>query len=121
MGYDMTERQKDAYVHCWNVVGYLMGIREELLPASFADAAELFDAIQRRQHGESTAGVKLTKALIESVEDALPGDHHDPLIAALTRKLVGETTADALGIVRPSRLQQFRLDAILDAWAAAKA
>ena len=119
MGYDMTERQKEGYVHCWNVVGYLMGIREELLPARFADAAELFAAIQRRQHGESPAGVKLTKALIESVEDALPGEHHDPLIAALTRKLVGETTADALGIVRPTRLQQLRLDAILDAWAAA--
>ena len=40
-------RQREGYIHCWNVVGYLMGIREALLPASFADAAALFDAIQR--------------------------------------------------------------------------
>ena len=117
MGYRMTERQRQGYIHCWNVVGFLMGIEEELLPASFEDAAELFDAIKRRQHGESDAGRKLTAALIQAVEDAVPGDHHDPLVAALTRKLVGDPTADALGIGRPSRLQQLKLDLILDAWA----
>jgi hypothetical protein len=116
MGYDMTDVQRNGYVHCWNVVGHLMGIRDELLPASFDDAAELFEVIQRRQHGESTAGVKLTKALIDAVEGAIPGNHHDPLVAALTRRLVGDTTADALQIPRPTLLQQVRLDAMLDAW-----
>ena len=116
MGYDMTEAERDGYVHCWNVVGHLMGIRDELLPARFDDAAELFAVIQRRQCGASQAGVKLTKALIEAVEDALPGEHHDPLIAVLTRRLVGDTTADALGIPRPTLVQKLRLDAMLEAW-----
>ena len=116
MGYDMTEAQRDGYVHCWNVVGHLMGIRDELLPARFDDAAELFAAIQRRQSGTSQAGVKLTKALLGAVEDALPGEHHDPLIAVLTRRLVGDTTADALEIPRPSLIQKLRLDAMLEAW-----
>ena len=110
MGYDMTEAQRDGYVHCWNVVGHLMGIRDELLPARFDDAAELFAVIQRRQCGTSQAGVKLTRALIGAVEDALPGEHHDPLIAVLTR-LVGDTTADALEIPRPTLVQKLRLDA----------
>lgn len=117
MGYQMTDRQREGYIHCWNVVGCLMGIREELLPATFDDAKELFDAIQLRQHGQSEAGQRLTAALLKSVEDALPGDHHDPLIAALARKLVGDSTADALGIERPNLIQKVRLDAILDAWA----
>ena len=56
MGYDMTEAQRDGYVHCWNVVGHLMGIRDELLPARFDDAAELFAVIQRRQCGQSAGG-----------------------------------------------------------------
>ena len=115
MGYDMTEAQRDGYVHCWNVVGHLMGIRDELLPARFDDAAELFAAIQRRQCGTSQAA-KLTRALIGAVEDALPGEHHDPLIAVLTRRLVGDTTADALEIPRPSLVQKLRLDAMLEAW-----
>jgi hypothetical protein len=117
MGYQMTDRQREGYVHCWNVVGYLMGIREELLPASFEYAKELFEAIQRRQHGQSVAGQTLTAALLGAVEDALPGDHHDPLIAALARKLVGDATADTLRIERPTLIQQVRLDTILDAWA----
>jgi len=118
MGYQMTDRQREGYIHCWNIVGCLMGIREELLPATFADAKQLFEAIQRRQHGQSEAGQKLTAALLKSVEDALPGEHHDPLVAALARKLVGDSTADALGIERPSLIQKVRLDAVLDAWAA---
>jgi|SoiMethySBSTD1v2_1073268.scaffolds.fasta_scaffold01399_23 hypothetical protein len=117
MGYQMTDRQREGYIHCWNVVGFLMGIREELLPASFAEARRLFEAIQRRQHGQSEAGKKLTAALLAAVQDAMPGDHHDPLIAALARKLVGDETADALGIQRPTLIQQIRLDALLDAWA----
>jgi hypothetical protein len=116
MGYDMTPAERDGYVHCWNVVGYLMGIREELLPERFDDAAELFAVIQRRQGGQSQAGVKLTKALIGAVEDALPGDHHDPLIAVLTRRLVGDVTADALEIPKPTLVQRLRLDALLEAW-----
>ena len=118
MGYQMTARQREGYIHCWNVVGYLMGILEEVLPATFDDAKELFEAIQRRQHGHSEAGRKLMAALLKSVEDALPGEHHDPLVAALTRKLVGDSIADTLGIGRPTRLQQLRLDVLLDTWAA---
>ena len=34
----------------------------------------------------------------------------------LTRRLVGDTTADALGIPRPSLVQKLRLDAMLEAW-----
>ena len=117
MGYRVTDRQREGYIHCWNVVGYLMGIREELLPATFADAEELFEAIQRRQVGQSEAGQKLTAALLDAVQDAVPGDHHDPLVAALARKLVGDATADTLGIQRPTLIQQVRLDALLDTWA----
>jgi hypothetical protein len=117
MGYAMNERQREGYIHCWNVVGYLMGISEEVLPAGFDAAKELFEAIQRRQHGQSEAGVKLTEALLASVQDAVPGDHHDPLVAALARKLVGDVTADTLGIARPTVVQQLRLDALLEAWA----
>ena len=118
MGYRMDAGDREAYVHSWNVVGYLMGIREELLPARFEDAHELFEAIRRRQHGESPAGRKLTAALLAAVEDALPGRTHDPLAAALTRRLVGDATADALGIPRPSGLTRLRLRALLGTWSA---
>jgi hypothetical protein len=117
MGYQMTDRQRDGYIHCWNVVGHLMGILDELLPATFNDARELFQAIQQRQHGQSDAGKKLMASLLESVEDALPGDHHDPLVAALTRKLIGDAAADTLAIPEPTLAQRLRLEVLLKAWA----
>jgi hypothetical protein len=116
MGYTMSEAQRDAYIHCWNVVGHLMGIQDELLPARFADAEELFTTIQKRQGGESEAGRKLQAALLKALQDAMPGRHHDVLFAVLTRKLVGDQTADALGIARASGISQLRLDALLAAW-----
>ena len=119
MGYGMTGAERDGYIHCWNVVGFLMGIREELLPARFADAEELFNAIQRRQHGRSDAGQKLTAALLTALEDAVPGRLHDPLPAALTRKLIGHQTADILGIERSSGLTRLRLAAVLGTWSLA--
>ena len=119
MGYPMTAAERDAYIHCWNVVGYLMGIQEQLLPATFDGARELFEAIQKRQHGPSEAGRKLTAALLKSLEDALPGTHHDPLVAALTRRLVGDSTADVLAIPRARGLARARLAAVLGGWALA--
>jgi len=32
LGVDFTPDELEAYLHCWNVVGSLLGIREELLP-----------------------------------------------------------------------------------------
>jgi hypothetical protein len=116
MGYRMSEAQRDAYVHCWNVVGYLMGIREELLPAKYADARELFETIQKRQGGESEAGRKLQAALLKALQDAIPGAHHDVLPAVLTRRLIGHGSADALGIARASGFARLRLAMLLGAW-----
>jgi hypothetical protein len=93
-----------------------MGIREELLPARFSDAEELFSAIQRRQHGHSEAGQKLAAALLKALEDAIPGGHHDPLPAALTRKLVGDEVSNTLGIAQATGLTRLRLAALLGAW-----
>jgi hypothetical protein len=118
MGYAMTDSERDSYIHCWNVVGFLMGIREELLPARFADAKELFDAIRRRQHGRSEAGEKLTAALLGALQGAIPGEHHDPMPAALTRRLVGAETADTLGVPQATGLTWLRLTLLLEAWAA---
>ena len=53
----MTRAEKDAYIHCWNVVGFLMGIREELLPANYEESEKLYQrsgrikAARRRRTG----------------------------------------------------------------------
>jgi hypothetical protein len=120
LGVRMSADDKGAYVHCWNVVGSLMGIREELLPADFEASRELFTTIQRRQHGESDAGRKLTRALLGVLEPPMPR-RLKALPAVLTRELVGNESADALGIAIAPLFDRVVLWIVLRFWAAAAA
>jgi hypothetical protein len=99
LGVPMPEAHKNAYVHCWNVVGYLMGIREDLLPADYRESETLYEAIMEHQGGESPAGQALTAALMNLLKTLMPpGARHLPVI--LTRYLVGSQNAEMLGLTK---------------------
>lgn len=116
LGVPMTRAQQDAYIHCWNVVGYLMGIREDLLPADMANAELLFDAIRAHQAGASAAGATLTKALMDLLAQLMPPTQkHLPTV--LTRDLIGNEAADMLGIARPPGWAAFQGWCVLRLWA----
>ena len=72
LGVRMTQAEKNDYVHCWNVVGFLMGIREDLLPADYEQSQKLYDAIREHQAGASKAGQALTTALMNLLEQMVP-------------------------------------------------
>ncbi|MCM3877433.1 MAG: DUF2236 domain-containing protein, partial [Thermoanaerobaculia bacterium] len=83
MGAEVTPAQEDAFIHCWNVVGAVLGIDRSLLPepepgdggpSRFARAEMLYKAIRSRQAGRTDDGVAITRALVEFVEKLL-GDH----------------------------------------------
>jgi hypothetical protein len=115
LGVRMTDAQKDSYVHCWNVVGFLMGIREELLPAGYAESQKLYDAIRAHQAGASQAGQALTAALMNMLERLMPpGWRHLPVI--LTRYLVGTETADMLGLPQAPYRDRMQFWVVLRAW-----
>ncbi len=83
MGAEVTPAQEDAFIHCWNVVGAVLGIDRSLLPepepgdggpSRFTRAEMLYHAIRARQAGRTDDGVAITRALVEFVEKLL-GDH----------------------------------------------
>lgn len=116
LGVPMTAAQQDAYIHCWNVVGYLMGIREDLLPADMANAELLFDAIRAHQAGPSPAGRALTTALMDLLTRLMPPTQkHLPRV--LTRDLIGNQAATMLGITRPPGWAAFQAWCVLRVWA----
>ena len=59
----VTKQEQAAFFHCWNVVGSLMGVREELLAFNFEDGARLFSKIKARHMRVSDDGRNLTQAL----------------------------------------------------------
>jgi hypothetical protein len=100
MGFQLSADEADSYLHSWNVVGALLGIREALLPMHVAHAEALARAIQRRQYAACAEGQMMTQALIAMMQYHLPGNVFDAFPAALIRLLLGEEYADLLAVER---------------------
>lgn len=98
MGIRWTAAEREAYLHCWKVIGYILGIRPELLPLDYADALALTQAISRRHWQASPAGQALAQSLLEFLEQQLPSKVFSGLAATMIRSLSGDEVADLLNI-----------------------
>jgi hypothetical protein len=92
------DEESEAYLHLWNVVGYLLGIQEELLPANLREAYHLDRLIAQRNMRTSEAGVALTKALMDSMAMSIPASMPKNLPASQMRLLLGDEIAAMLEI-----------------------
>ncbi|MHB8522175.1 MAG: oxygenase MpaB family protein [Limisphaerales bacterium] len=102
MGVTLTPEDKDAFVHCWTVVGQIMGLRQQLMPANYAEAEILFHQIKAQEAGPSPEGIVLTDSLLKCIRGALPADLAPHLPAFAVHHLVGEETAVMVGVRRPN-------------------
>jgi len=98
MGIEVTPDEAAAYLHAWNVIGHIMGVRPELMPQNEDDATALTAAICRRQWAASDAGQQMTTALIEFAEHTVPGGVFNGVPAALIRFLNDPAVPGALGV-----------------------
>ncbi|MCU7960538.1 MAG: DUF2236 domain-containing protein [gamma proteobacterium symbiont of Bathyaustriella thionipta] len=94
----LSERQAQAYLHLWRVVGCIMGVHESLLPTNVSTARELTSRILQRQVRPSEAGRQLTDSLINYMAYMMPGSLFDGFPADMIRYLVGDDMADQLGV-----------------------
>lgn len=98
LGVFMEDEQIEDYIHTWRFIGYLLGIREELLAQSFAEAEFLTNKIQERQMAHSEDGEQLVQALIDMVRSYLPPKPKNTVPDAMIRYLCGDKIGDILGI-----------------------
>ncbi|ELR73442.1 hypothetical protein C900_04294 [Fulvivirga imtechensis AK7] len=75
----LTQQESDAYMHCWKVVGYLMGIDEALLPNTYDEGFELATRILKHQAAESDEGKALTQSCIKFINYIMPGNTFDEM------------------------------------------
>ena len=97
-GLDRVEEDREAFLHCWSVVGSLMGILPELLPTSVDEAERLYLSIQLRQKAATEEGRTLTRSVERFVEQSLREQRiGDGFVAPrLTRILIRELTPDEI-------------------------
>ncbi len=103
LGVTATEREEEDYLHHVNVIGYLNGVAEDLMPHNLREAYHLDRLIARRQFRASEAGAGLTGALLNAIADVAGKQTGQPdtarnLAAAQMRFFLGDDHANALGI-----------------------
>lgn len=100
MGIHITAEGADAYYYAWRVVGVILGIEPDTIPPDLHAAREFSDRYMVRHMGPSPEGVHLTRQLIDLYEEVVPGTLLDPVVPALIRYLIGDTSADWLQVPR---------------------
>lgn len=98
LGYPLTNDECEAYLHHWNVVGHILGIREDLMATNMADAAALAGRIGDRQFAPCDEGRMMAGALVRMMQHIIPGNLFDGVPVFLMRQLQGERVAEILGI-----------------------
>lgn len=98
LGVPVTGEDAEAYVHAWNVVGAMLGLREELLPRDCADADALSRRVRERHWGPSPEGREMTRALVEMLDASRPGRMVPGFSGTMIRHFVGDELGDILGV-----------------------
>ena len=78
---ELSQDQIASYMHCWKVIGYLMGIDDRLLPDSYEDGFDLATKILKHQSAESESGKALTASCIAFMNYLTPGNAFDDVPA----------------------------------------
>jgi hypothetical protein len=99
LGARPTREDADAYIHLWNVVGHVLGIRQDLMAETFDDAEALFQVLLHRVREASEKGTPAHSSLVGWMEEVAPGRTKDVPTILLTH-LLGRENAKLLGVER---------------------
>lgn len=94
---------REAYVHAWNVIGWLLGLDPALLPQSDFEAARLRAVIEARHVAPCAEGQAMTRSLLEYLDRLLNPPGVTGIPAALVRHFLGDRIAGVLGVEAPGR------------------
>lgn len=98
LGIKVSDGEREAYIHCWDLVGHFIGLDPELRLKDYASAKELMESILARQSRPSASGQLLTKSLLEYMKHMTPFGFAKHLPPLLMREMLGKKVADELAI-----------------------
>ena len=105
LGARVSREDQLAYLHLWNVIGAVMGLRRDLMAETPEQATALRDQMLARQIGRSAEGVLLTRSLRYAIGK---GVHSaalaDLLVPPFTRLMIGDERAQLLDVPQPTPL-----------------
>lgn len=98
----LSEEERDALVHFWSAVGYVIGVDESLLPQDYAAGKALYETILEHQARPSEDGRRLTAALGGFIGAVLDLKSLPKVQEYIIRYLIGvDRYSDMLGLATP--------------------
>lgn len=106
LGVGLRADDEDAYLHAWNAMAHVLGVRRELMPQTMSECETRFAEMQARgradaakRPGDEDPRPKLGRALMQSMEVAIPIRALKGFPSLLAKTLCGKTVAGELGIL----------------------
>ncbi len=95
LGVETTQEEKDAYLHCWLIVGHFIGVDPELYPKNHEDGWNLGLAILTRNQHESDEAKALTASLVDFGKIILPFRFLDDMPEYFIQRFTRDVSAAA--------------------------
>jgi len=104
IGIHCSMEDQEAFLHSWNLIGYLLGLNTELIPERPQDTIQLEKKIKERQFRESEQGKKLTAELLKYFHQLpkVPG-RPQIFVENWMLDLMGQDIGKLLGIKRAQK------------------
>ncbi|MEV5646968.1 oxygenase MpaB family protein [Nocardia sp. NPDC052254] len=94
----IPEVESDGYLHGWQLAGHLLGIRDEYIPATWAQADSQAKQVLDPILAPTAEGIDLAHKLMELGFDLDLSLLSGPILGAFTRFILGDRIADWLKI-----------------------
>jgi hypothetical protein len=101
LGLGLRKHDEEAYMHTWNVLGYVLGIEPGLMTGTMQGAARMFADMQARARAQARnpdPRPALAGALVATMQRYIPPRVLKPFPVLLTRHLVGKDSTRDLGL-----------------------
>jgi hypothetical protein len=98
LGINLEPVEKEAYIHCWRVIGHVVGLHEDMIPENAADAIQQGVSILDHQMARSEQGSALMKALLEFQDKKSGLMMSSETNVAMMRLMMGREISDLLDV-----------------------
>lgn len=111
-GINLTQQEKEDYLHCWRYLGWLHGVSDDLLSAhmtSYDACKRAFESICYHLVHPDHTSFKLSQHIIYSVQQCFPTRWGYSFHIGLARQLMGGEWADELKLPTCSTWQRVKV------------
>ena len=98
IGIEFEPVELEAYIHCWRIIGHIVGLDEDMIPKNSADALKLGYSILGKEMAPSEHAKELVKALREFQDTKSKPILGSKSNIALMRLMMGKEVSDLLGV-----------------------